>query len=175
MPFIPEIARTKKKAIDNILLTYKRNVDDSIRYIIRNDVDDVKVLIKRYNEYDYLPYREIGLKALGKLPNLNTITKDDKVNVELEDRTINPDEFRFPHKRKQRSSPKKLTQNQIHENITKFLNGFEIDSSEESEAKSTESEDESIPDSIESESTGLERMDEAQHPGENQDNVQTNS
>ena len=43
VPFIPEIARTRKKAIDNVLLNYKRKTDDSLRYIIRNGDDDLKV------------------------------------------------------------------------------------------------------------------------------------
>ena len=53
------------------------------------------MLVKRYSEYDFLPYREINLRSLGKLPNINTITKDDRSNVELEDRTENPEAFRY--------------------------------------------------------------------------------
>ena len=35
VPLIPEIARTRKKAVDSILLGYKRSVDESVRYLIK--------------------------------------------------------------------------------------------------------------------------------------------
>ena len=50
VPFIQEIARTKKKAIDTILLGYKRSADELLRYIIKNDKSDLKVLLKRQSE-----------------------------------------------------------------------------------------------------------------------------
>ena len=126
VPFIPEIARGCKKAIDAVLLQYKRTIDDSLCYLIKNDVDDVKVLLKRYSEYDYLPYREIELKHLGKLPGFSTITKDDRVNQDLVNQVENPEDFRIQRKRKQRNSPKKLSQSQININITRFLDGLSL-------------------------------------------------
>ena len=78
IPFVPDIARDKKKAVDSLLLGYKNSVDRSIRYIIKNDEQDLKILLKRQSEYDFLPYREINMRALGKLPALKTVTQDDR-------------------------------------------------------------------------------------------------
>ena len=153
VPFIPELARGRKKAIDAVLLDYKRNVDNSLRYLIKNDTDDVKVLLKRYSEYDYLPYREIELKHLGKLPGFNTITKDTNVNLDLVEQVENPEQFRVARKRKQRNSPKKLSRNQINKNISKFLDGFKLKDSESEEESDTENEQEMVPDTPERESS----------------------
>merc|ERR1711954_334444 len=98
VPFVPEIARTKKKAIDSILLGFKRNQDESLRYIIKNDKSDLKVLLKRQSDYDFIPYREINLRALGKLPNINTVTKDDPQINSLINKVENPEAFRSQQK-----------------------------------------------------------------------------
>ena len=80
---------------------------------------------------------------MGKLPNFNTVTKDDPKHKDLEAIAENPEEFRYQRKRKSRNSPKKLTKNQINENITKFLNGFPVDESDESDVDSS-SDDEAM-------------------------------
>ena len=64
------------------------------------------ILVKRFSEYNYLPYRDISLRALGKRPGFSMVTKDDSVNVELEERTG------ILKSENQRNLPKKLTQNQ---------------------------------------------------------------
>ena len=110
-------------------------------------------MLKRYSEYDYLPYREIELKHLGKLPGFNTITKDTNVNLDLVEQVENPEQFRVARKRKQRNSPKKLSRNQINENISKFLDGFELEDSESEEESDTENEQEMVPDTPERESS----------------------
>ena len=144
VPFIPDIARTRKKAVDSILLGYKKSVDDNLRYIIKNDTDDLKILLKRFNDYDYLPYREIQIKSLGKLPDFETVTQEDRVSEHLALRVEDPDAFqvqREQRKRKQRSSPRKLTKDQIHANITRFLDGFEVEDSEDESETDTENEE----------------------------------
>ena len=170
IPFVPDIARDKKKAVDSLLLGYKNSVDRSIRYIIKNDEQDLKILLKRQSEYDFLPYREINMRALGKLPALKTVTQDDRRMEELIVRVNNEEDFRPQRKRKQRNSPKKLPLNKIYDNITKFLNGFEVDNSEEESG----SEEEGAPnmDNLESEVT--ETPNENTEPEVTNDRIQTN-
>ena len=83
-----------------------------------------------------MPYQELSLRAFGKLPAINTVTKDNPILDSLTLRVDNPEEFRQQHKRKQKTSPKKLPIQKIHSNLTKFLNGFEWESEEELKSES---------------------------------------
>ena len=38
-----------------------------LRYILKNEEDDLKLLVKSYNEFDHIPYSELYLDILGKL------------------------------------------------------------------------------------------------------------
>ena len=78
---------------------------------------------------------------------MNTVTKDDRINIELENKTENPEAFRYQNKRKQRNSPKKLSQQQINSNITRFLDRFEVDDSDNSSKSEQEMEMENTPES----------------------------
>ena len=143
VPFIPELARKRKKAVDAILLHYKRNFDENLRYIVKNDEDDIKVMLKRFSEFDHLPYRQIDLNVFGKLPDFDTVTKDNETN---EDMARNLDGFevtRQERKRKKRSSPKKVSQETINQRITRFLDGFDVDVDESSDSDE-ESEQEEV-------------------------------
>ena len=133
VPFIPDIARAQKKGIDQVLLHYKKTVNEELRYVIKNDSDNLKVLLKACNEYDHLLYREINLDILGCLPDFECIMKTDKipeaVMVDVED----PEVFRLTReerKRKKQKSPKKVSREVIHDRITRFLNGFDMDPEE---------------------------------------------
>ena len=99
MPFIPDIARAQKKGIDQVLLHYKKTVNEELRYVIKNDSDNLKVLLRAYSEYDHLLYREINMDILGCLPDFECIMKTDKipeaVMVDVED----PEVFRLKGKR----------------------------------------------------------------------------
>ena len=170
IPYVPDIARDRKKAIDSLLLGYKSSVDKSLRYIIKNDDLDLKVLLKRQSDYDFIPYREINLRALGKLPALKTITQDDKRIEDLVTRVDNAEDFRPQRKRKQRNSPKKLPLSKIYDNLTSFLNGYEVDNSEnESEP---EAEDDLNMEDVEN--TTLDTPNESVGPETTESSIQTN-
>merc|ERR1711954_181051 len=102
---------------------YKSHNRD-FRYIIRNDVKDIKVLIKRASEGLNLPYRSISFDILGALTPLKTANKDptDNDNEEL----AQPDdeaEFLSPGRTHRRKNY--IPKEQIFSNITAILNGFE--------------------------------------------------
>ena len=126
--------------------------------------------MKRQSDYDFIPYREINLRALGKLPALKTITQDDKRIEDLVTRVDNAEDFRPQRKRKQRNSPKKLPLSKIYDNLTSFLNGYEVDNSEnESEP---EAEDDLNMDDVEN--TTLDTPNESVGPETTESSIQTN-
>ena len=141
VPYIPDIARNKKKNIDMLLMEYKKSVNENLRYIIKNDLDDLKILVRSYDEFDHVPYREMCLETLGKLPELECITKSDTVPEAVMLEAEDPDKFRLSReerKRKQRKSPKKLSRERIFERITRFLGGFEVDPEQSTDEESLE-------------------------------------
>merc|ERR1712081_122334 len=62
--FVPPLARSRKTALDKLLMSYKKE-DSNFRYIIRNGTNDLRVFIKRISEYQHVPYREIEKESLG--------------------------------------------------------------------------------------------------------------
>ena len=42
-----------------------------------NDEDDLKLMVRSFNKYDHLPYPELDLDVLGKIPVLACFTKED--------------------------------------------------------------------------------------------------
>ena len=131
-----DIARGRKKGIDQILIQYKKSVNDNLRYVVKNDEDDVKVLIRAYDEYDHVPYRELNLDILGKIPDFECITKSDNIPEAVMTSIEDPERFqitREERKRKKRQSPKKASKETIFARITRFLAGFEVDVEESSE------------------------------------------
>merc|ERR1711954_247642 len=58
--FVPKAARDRKSCVDRLLVSYKRENPD-FRYLIRNGEGDIKILIKRVNEGDKLPYRNLEM------------------------------------------------------------------------------------------------------------------
>ena len=68
-------------------------VNNRLRYVIKNDKDDLKLLVRSYEEYDHLPYREMELDVLGKLPEFTCITKKENVPEAVAENIENPDGF----------------------------------------------------------------------------------
>ena len=64
VPFIPHIAKECKKGIDQILLNYKRSVNNNLRYIVKSDKIDLKVMVRAFDKYDFLPSRELDINIL---------------------------------------------------------------------------------------------------------------
>ena len=130
VPFVPDLACTKKKSIDQLLMEYKKSVNQNLRYVIKNDTDDLKVLVRAYDEYDHVPYREMSLDTLGKLPELDCVTKTETVPESVMLEAEDPERFqlsREERKRKRRQSPKKISCEKIFNRISSFLNGSEVD------------------------------------------------
>merc|ERR1711954_239157 len=107
IPFIPEIARQRKKEIDSIMLEYKRRVNDNLRYVVKNNDDDLKLLIRNYNKYEHLPYREVELDILGKLPDFNCVTKKDTIPENVASAAEDPEGFEVTREEKKRKKKKK--------------------------------------------------------------------
>merc|ERR1712081_113057 len=81
--YILKITRERKYCVDQLLLEYKKTNKD-FRYLVRNDVKDICVLIKRVSEGNHLPYGHISLGVLGALTPLKTVTRESKEIVEEE-------------------------------------------------------------------------------------------
>merc|ERR1711954_124416 len=121
--FIPKIARDRKIAVDKILLDYKKQNSD-FRYIVRNGPSDICVLIKRFSEGNYLPFRELSLKALGAISPAKPTTKPSPEDQQSEPESANLDEeFISPSRRGARENY--IPRDTIFRNITAILNGFE--------------------------------------------------
>ena len=136
IPYIPDIARLRKKAIDQVLVSYKKGVNDNLRYVIKNDEDDIKLLVRSYDEYDHQPYREMALDQLGKLPDFQCVTKKDAIPEAFSEEIKDTEHFQITceeKKRKKRRSPQKASRDTINDRITCFLNGFDVDLEESSE------------------------------------------
>ena len=69
MTFVPPIARSRKTAVDKILMQYKKENAD-FRYSIRNGTHDIQIMIKRLSEYQFTPYRPIDIEELGEISPL---------------------------------------------------------------------------------------------------------
>ena len=118
--FVPPIARSRKTAIDKILMSYKKSNPD-FRYSIRNGTHDLQVMIKRLSEYQFTPYRPIEIEDLGEISPLKlkyTSNEDDEAE-ELED------EEGFQKIARKLSQPNFLPKDQIFYNIKAALDGFE--------------------------------------------------
>merc|ERR1711954_20600 len=121
--YIPKIARDRKSAVDKLLLTYKKDNPD-FRYIVRNGPSDIRVLIKRFSEGNFLPFRELSLKVLGAISPIKPVTKPSFEELQKETEEVNPeDNFISPSRRGARENyiPREL----IFKNITSILNGFD--------------------------------------------------
>merc|ERR1712243_314473 len=123
--FIPKIARDCKTAVDKILLDYKKQNSD-FRYIVRNGPSDIRVLMNRFSEGNYLPFRELSLNVLGAISPVKPTTKPSPEDQRSEPESANPDEeFISPSRRGARENY--IPRDTIYRNITAILNGFEQD------------------------------------------------
>merc|ERR1711954_504784 len=121
--FIPKIARDRKNAIDKLLLDYKKENKD-FRYIIRNGSADIHVLIKRFSEGSYLPFRELSINVLGSISPIKPISKPSPEEMQRESSSLAPeDDYVSPTRRGSREIY--VPKEQIFRNITAILNGFE--------------------------------------------------
>ena len=119
---IPKIARDRKSAIDKILLDYKK-VNKDFRYIVRNGSSDLRVLIKRFSEDSYLPFRELSINVLGSISPVKPFSKPSLEESQRE--TVSPtaeDDFVSPSRRGARENY--IPKDQIFRNITAILDGF---------------------------------------------------
>ena len=117
--YVPKLARDRKLKIDELLMSYKK-INSDFRYLVRNDKRDLKVLIKRTSEGNFVPYRRMSLEVLGRLSPLKTQIPEKEKNEEPE--TEMNDFQRQGRKRTQSFIPKET----IFRNITAILNGFEV-------------------------------------------------
>merc|ERR1711954_423687 len=120
--FVPKLARDRKARIDELLMEYRKTNKD-FRYIVRNGERDLRVLIKRVSEGNYLPYRNLHLDVLGRLSPLKTSHKE-KHDPEVEEGEVSMENFQQPRRRTRTESfvPKDV----IFQNITSILNGFQL-------------------------------------------------
>ena len=101
-----------------------------MRYIVKNDEDDLKIMVRSFSEFEHLPYRELDIDTLGKPPDLTCVTKEDLIPEAVASMAEDPQGYQLSRdqkKWKKRSSPKKISKQTIFERITKFLNGFEVE------------------------------------------------
>merc|ERR1712081_17378 len=121
--FVPKSARDRKTTIDKLLMGYKQENSD-FRYLVRNDTQDLKVLIKRISEGERVPYRPIALEVLGRLSPLKTTIKATPTEENYEEDEDVPEGFTHPDssKKKENYIPKET----IYKNITSILNGFSL-------------------------------------------------
>merc|ERR1711954_598879 len=119
--FVPKLARDRKARIDELLMDYKKTNKD-FRYIVRNGEKDLRVLIKRVSEDNYLPYRNLHLDVLGRLSPLKTAHKES-IDHDVDKPEDDPENFQQPKRRSRSDSyvPKEV----IFQNITSILNGFQ--------------------------------------------------
>merc|ERR1711954_509306 len=121
--FIPKIARDRKSAADKVLLDYKKENSD-FRYIVRNGHKDIKVLIKRFSEGNYLPFRELSLNVLGAISPVKPTTKpSQRESRDVSVGAADGQEFVSPSRRGARENY--IPRDTIYRNITAILNGFE--------------------------------------------------
>merc|ERR1712081_87258 len=119
--FVPKLSRERKASIDGILMGYKK-LNPDFWYLVRNDQRDLKVLIKRLSEGNFVPYRQMSLDVLRRLSPLKTVIPEERpVSGESADEA---DGYQAQGRRTRKSSfiPKET----IYRNITSILNGFEI-------------------------------------------------
>merc|ERR1711954_425238 len=121
--YIPKIARDRKTSVEKILLEYKKENSD-FRYIVQNGPSDIRVLIKRFSEGNYLSFRELSLKVLGAISPVKPTTKPSPEDQQREPENVNPEEeFISPSRRGARDNY--TPRDMIFRNITSILNGFE--------------------------------------------------
>merc|ERR1711954_321831 len=119
--YVPKSARDRKTSIDRLLMGYKRDNDD-FRYLVRNDAQDLKVLIKRISEGERVPYRPIALNVLGRLSPLKTILKATPSDDNREEDDDVPEGFTLTESSKKKENY--IDKDTIYKNITSILNGF---------------------------------------------------
>merc|ERR1711954_118282 len=125
--FVPKLACDRKGKIDELLMGYKKSNPD-FRYLVRNDARDLKVLIKRISEGNFVPYRKISLDVLGRLSPLKTKIPERESGEEPEvesgeDGGNDPNKFR---RQGRHCNPSFIPKETIYRNITAILNGFEV-------------------------------------------------
>merc|ERR1711954_316175 len=98
---------------------YKKLHPD-FRYLVRNDTRDLKVLIKRISEGNFVPYRKMSLDVLGRLSPLKTAIPDTETEGEQETES---DGYK---KQGRKRNPSYIPKDAIFRNITAILNGFEL-------------------------------------------------
>merc|ERR1712081_1897 len=121
--YVPKVARDRKSSIDRLLMGYKKENSD-FRYLVRNNAQDLKVLIKRISEGERVPYRPIALDVLGRLSPLKTTIEATPTEENNEEDEDVPEGFTLPgsSKKKENYIPKET----IYKNITSILNGFSL-------------------------------------------------
>merc|ERR1712081_89360 len=125
--FVPKVARDCKGCIDRLLLGYKKQNGD-FRYLVRNGERDLKVLIKRISEGERTPYRELSLKVLGRLSPLKTRMRAPPEENEDE---LDETEDGFTKNGSAKKHDRFVPKDQIHQNITAILDGFDAQTAQE--------------------------------------------
>ena len=78
-------ALKRKKAFEQKLLNQKK-LDGSIRYQIRNGINDIKVMLKYHDPTEYQQYKEISLDVLDpseEYPKVETTVNEIVFNPDL--------------------------------------------------------------------------------------------
>merc|ERR1711954_142487 len=128
--FIPKLARDRKAGADRLLMDYKK-VNQDFRFIVRNRARDIRVLIKRVSEGNFLPYRELSLNVLGDLSPLKTQQRESASEEsggiseeEDEGEAVEEGMENFQKPQRRRRSAAFQDKELIFRNITAILNGF---------------------------------------------------
>ena len=118
--FVPPIARTRKTAVDKLMMSYKKAHPD-FRYSIRNGSHDIQVMIKRLSEFNYTPYRPIEIEDLGEISPLKLKYTNDEnhESAEVED------EDGFQKIARKSARPNYVPKDIIFQRITDTLDCFE--------------------------------------------------
>merc|ERR1712081_163936 len=100
--YVSKVARDRKGSVDRLLMAYKK-VNSDFRYLIRNDAQDIKVLIKPISEGERVPYRNISLAVFGRLSPLKTQVRAAPEEVKKIDETLT-DDFTSPGSGRKKSN-----------------------------------------------------------------------
>ena len=118
--FVPKIAQDRKANIDKLLKEYKKENPD-FRYIVRNGERDLRVLIKRTSEGNYLPYRNLSLEVLGRLLRQRRHSGSKEPDEEGDDSQEN---YGYQKQGRRSRSQSFTPKDTIFRNISTILNGF---------------------------------------------------
>ena len=112
--FIPVIARSRKKYVDQLFMSYKKERDDKFWYLIKPGLNDIEILCKTFNHNG--PFRRIDPSILGAIPNLETTTP----KARSPEKPL--DGFTKVEKKRSSKRGKHVSQTRLFNRIERFVN-----------------------------------------------------